>query len=649
MKYLRPYTGILILTAVLAALLSGVALFFHRTVGYAALAVSAAIFLTVFLWLHTLAKRQDDRMDKVFGQNAAATSRIMRQLSVPLLLCDQAGKIVWRNDAFSALYDGIFLKAVLPQFSGERPAAAIQHTYAGSSYQVMTMRVERGPEAKKTLYFQYWLDRTEAAHYQRLYAEQRPYVMLAYIDNLEEMTGDTQSHSTTVLAEVEKLISAMCRRTEGVYRRYENGRFLCILEAKQLEMIEKEKFMLLEDAHRIDTGTGAKISLSLAVGVAPRIEQAEENARLAMELALGRGGDQVVVKEGTDYRFYGGRQQRDARQSRVKARLFAKALHQLLENTGDVFIMGHRHADMDCIGAALGILTCANHVGSRAFLVLESPNPMIVDALSYMDAHDMHVLITPDAAKSMLRPSSVLIVVDTQRQNTTAAPQLLAAAERIVLIDHHRRSADYIDNTTLHYLESRASSASEMVTEILQYFDENVRPSPFVASALLAGITVDTKQFAFNVGSRTFEAAGYLRRNGADLTMVKRMFQNDMESYSRCADVVERAQIDEAGVAISYCDKSVPNSKLIAAQAADELLGIRGVKAAFVMGEDNESVAISGRSYGRINVQVILEELGGGGHLSMAGAQLRGLSIEEVREKLLVCVRAHEEEIRDLD
>ena len=251
MKYLRPYTGVLILTAVLTVLLSGVALYFHRTVGYVAVAVSVAIFLAVFIWLHTLSKRQDDRMDQVFGDNAAATSRILRSLSVPLLLCDQTGKIVWRNDAFAALYDGIFLKAILPQFAPDKPLGAQQHTYAGNSYQVMTMRVERGRAAAKTLYFQYWLDRTEAANYQRLYAEQRPYVMLAYIDNLEEMTGDSQFHSTTVLAEVEKLISAMCKRTEGVYRRYENGRFLCILEAKQLEALEKEKFTLLESAHRI--------------------------------------------------------------------------------------------------------------------------------------------------------------------------------------------------------------------------------------------------------------------------------------------------------------------------------------------------------------------------------------------------------------
>ncbi len=647
MKLLKPYTGVLILSGVLGVLATAISFVFHRPAGFVALAFSVATLAAELIWLKVVAERAQTRMDHVFGENAAAASRIMRGLNVPLLLCDVSGKIVWRNDAFAALYDGIFLKAILPQFSATRPQTVLQHVYAGSSYQVMTLPIIRDRSAGKQLFFQYWLDRTEAAHYQRLYNEQRPYVMLIYVDNLDELTSDAQFHHTSVLAEVEKLISALCKRADGMYRRYENGRFLCVLEARQLEQIEREKFALLDAAHKIDTGTGSPVSLSLAVGVAPRVAQSEESARQAMELALGRGGDQVVVKDGVDYRFYGGRQQHEAKQSRVKARLFAKALHQLFENAGDVIIMGHRHADMDCLGAALGVLTCANHVGSRAFIVLEEPNPMISDALRHMEEKGIQAIVSPEYARSILKPTSVLVIVDTQRENTTAAPQLLPAVERIVLIDHHRRSADYIENATLHYLESRASSTSEMLAEVLQYFDENVRPSAFVCSALLAGLTVDTKQFAFNVGSRTFEAAGYLRRNGADLTMVKKMFQNDMESFANCAAVVERAVIDEHGIAVSVCPKSVPNSKLTAAQAADELLGIRNVRAAFVLGEDDESVAVSGRSYGRINVQIILEKLGGGGHLTMAGAQLTNVSMETAKEQLLACIRTYEHQLTD--
>ena len=457
--------------------------------------------------------------------------------------------------------------------------------------------------------------------------------------------SDTQIHSTAVLAEVERLIADLSKRLGGLYRRYDNGRFLLVLEAKQTQQLEEERFSLLEQAHRIDTGSSSAVSLSIGFGIAPRLAQSEQDARRALELALGRGGDQVVVKDGTDYRFYGGKRQHDPRQSRVKARLFSKALYQLFEYSGDVFIMGHKNSDMDCLGAALGVMTCANHVGTHAYIVLDAVNTTIEDAVHTLERSGAgSLIIRPDQAAEMMQENSVLVVVDTQRASVTVAPELLSRTEHIVLIDHHRRSADSIDNATLHYLETRASSASEMVTEVLQYFADNVKPAAFTCSALLAGITVDTKQFAFNVGSRTFDAAGYLRRNGADLSSVKQMFQNDYQSYVRCANVVERATIRGSGIAISACDRNTPDGQLLAAQAADELLGIRGIYAAFVLAETDEMVAISGRSYGQINVQVILERLGGGGHLTMAGAQLYGATTEEAIAKLEEAIDWYEQE-----
>ena len=426
-----------------------------------------------------------------------------------------------------------------------------------------------------------------------------------------------------------------------------NNSFNC--EAKQLQQLEQERFTLLDQAHRIDTGSSSSVSLSIGFGIAPRLAQSEADARRAMELALGRGGDQVVVKDGTDYRFYGGKRQHDPRQSRVKARLFSKALYQLFENSGDVFIMGHKNSDMDCLGAALGVMTCANHVGAHAYIVLDAINSTIEDAVHTLERSGAaSLIIRPEQAAELMKPDSVLVVVDTQRASVTVAPELLGKAEHIVLIDHHRRSADYIENATLHYLETRASSASEMVTEVMQYFADNVKPAAFTCSALLAGITVDTKQFAFNVGSRTFDAAGYLRRNGADLSSVKLMFQNDFSSYVRCANVVEAATIRKSGIAISSCGKNVPDGKLLAAQAADELLGIRGIYAAFVLAETDDMVSISGRSYGQINVQLILEKLGGGGHLTMAGAQLYGVDTDEAKKRLNEAIDEYERETPEI-
>lgn len=626
MKQSQTYTLPLLILAVLLCVLVFLAPIFGIYRYYIAL---AGLILAGILYLmqHGIATRRlreaEALMDQVFSENAGTASHVINEVSVPCVLVDHGGNIVWRNEIFQKLYDGENIKKIMPQYNAQTPLAAFVLEYAGGAYQVMSRPIVR-KSVNKPLTFQYWLDRTEAAHYKRLYEEQMPYVALIYVDNYEELAADLQFHRATVIAEVERYIAETAAGLNGIYRRYENGRFLMVFEAKQLEAMESGKFELLEKVHRIDTGTATTVSMSIAVGVANRIVQSDESARQAMEFALGRGGDQAVIKSGTSYRFFGGKRQLESMQSRVKARLFSKALRQLFENAGDVFIMGHKHADMDCIGAALGVATCARSIGSHAFVVLDDDNAAIDRALVQMRENDAYagMIVSPEQAEKMLHPTSVLVIVDTQRPSTTIAPKLIDMATRIVLIDHHRRSADYIDNTTLHYLESRASSASELITEVLQYFDDNLRPPAFVCGALLAGITVDTKHFAFNVGARTFDAAGYLRRNGADISMVKQLFQDDIESYNDCADTVRTAQVDENGIALACCAENMKNAKLIAAKVADELVGIRGIEAAFVLGRESGVISISGRSLGKVNVQLICEKLGGGGHLTMAGAQL---------------------------
>ena len=642
---MKQYSGVLIVYGAFLAVGAGVIALLTKQYIIALSVLGAGLILmgVLALMLNGIQKRQQARMDSVFRENDSAVASLVQNISIPCAILDLSGRITWRNSAFASLTDSNNVHDIAPDFDGDHPIRVLQVELNGSNYQVMHFLVQR--EHERQLVFEYWLDRTEAAHYQRLYTEQGPYVASIFVDNYEELLSDTQVHSTAVLAEVERLISDLSKRLGGLYRRYDNGRFLLILEAKQLQQLEQERFSLLEQAHRIDTGSAAAVSLSIGFGIAPRLAQSEQDARRAIELALGRGGDQVVVKDGTDYRFYGGKRQHDPRQSRVKARLFSKALFQLFENSGDVFIMGHKNSDMDCLGAALGVVTCANHVGAHAYIVLDSVNTTIEDAIRTLERSGAgSLIIHPSHAAELMKKDSVLVVVDTQRASNTVAPELLGLTEHIVLIDHHRRNADYIDNATLHYLETRASSASEMVAEVLQYFGDNVKPAAFTCSALLAGITVDTKQFAFNVGSRTFDAAGYLRRNGADLSSVKLMFQNDFSSYVRCANVVERAKIRKSGIAISVCDDNTPDGQLLAAQAADELLGIRSIYAAFVLAKIDDMVAISGRSYGQINVQMILEKLGGGGHLTMAGAQLKGVTTEEAVAQLEAAIDEYERE-----
>ena len=317
-------------------------------------------------------------------------------------------------------------------------------------------------------------------------------------------------------------------------------------------------------------------------------------ARNGMQLVLGRGGDQAVVKRGANYAFYGGKRQVTTKNSRVKARLFAEALHQLMDTADAVFIMGHSLPDMDCVGAGLGIMRCAKSISCPAYFVLDESNASIDGAIEAMKENKAYrdTIKTPEQAAQMMRSSSLLIIVDTQRKSSLLSAELLEKAGKAVVIDHHRRAVDSIQNPTLNYLEAGSSSACEMVTEVIQYFDDGLKPTTFECGALLAGITMDTKHFSFNTGARTFEAASYLRRNGADNTTVKMMFQDDMQTYRNRAKVVENAIIMEQGIAISACPAGMEATNLIAAQAADELVNIKGIQASFVLAERGQVLSL---------------------------------------------------------
>ncbi len=629
----RPPQRVLIPIAILCALMGIVIGYFDIRFGVSAIAVSLIVLLFSLRALATDANKQRQVMDTVFEENATAAGRLIADVNIPCMIIDKSGRIIWRNTAMKKLYDGLDLKPLPAVCSPKSSTQSGTMEYAGSSYQVTTMPVFR-EHASRELLFQYWINRTEAEHYRRLYEEQMPYVALIYVDNYEELSADLQFRRNAVLTEVERLIADTVVSIQGIYRRYDNGRFLLVFEAKYLKDLEKDRFALLEKAHKIDTGTSQSVTLSIAVGAAPRVAQADIAARQGMELALGRGGDQAVVRQGANYTFYGGRRQLESGQSRVKTRLFAKAFRQLLENSTEAFIMGHKQPDMDCMGAALGVYRCVVQAGCKAYIVLDQVNPTIQQAVDSIRDNPAYadVIVSPDRVREMMRASSVLVVVDTQRAKATMEPDLVDMAGKLVLIDHHRRSTDYIDNATLNHLDARASSTSEMVTETIQYFHEGIRPTAFECSALLAGITVDTKHFAFNVGARTFEAAAYLRQHGADIGTVKLMFQDDRETYANRVDTVKSAIIICPGVALAVCPSVAKNAGLIAAQAADALVGIRGIEAAFVLGVQNGEVNVSGRSLGRVNVQLVLERIGGGGHLTMAGAQLRGMTLEDAVE-----------------
>lgn len=650
MKFRPPFT---ILPAACAGLACCLVLFLNGVWQWG-IVLLALVLVCTAAGIYMLVRYESEsarRMDSIFTDNSNAISALVEELKLPCLLVDDEGRIPWRNDAFKLISDASDISKLLPEYDAASPIPAISAEVHGRRYQILTSRVKRSDGQARPLSFQYWIDRTAEAHYSRLFEEKMPTVALIYIDNYDDLVRDKQFMSTNALLDAERRIARFSADMGGIYQRYDQSKFLVVFEGKHLGELEKQRFTLLDTIREVNTGTGQPMTLSIAIGAEPDMVSCAASARQAMELVLARGGDQAAVKRGSSYAFYGGRAQTASnRASRVKTRMFAKALRQLMENSSDVYIVGHRYPDMDCVGAALGLMRCAEAVKCSAHFVLGEANSTIESAVELMNRNPLYKerMVTPEAALSGLKAGAVLIVVDTQREVSVMAPELLKAAPKLVLIDHHRRSVDSIAGATLTYLEPAASSISEIITEVIQYFDENLKPTGFECDSMLAGITIDTKNFAVNTGARTFEAAAYLRKNGADSAVVRTLFQDDREAFIQRARVVEAAEMVGDSVAVAVCPPDVSDSSLIAPQAADTLIQIRGIQASFVLARFGDYVSVSARSLGSMNVQLICEKIGGGGHLTSAGAQLRGMSMEEAKQSVEDAVKEYLKEVDEV-
>ena len=470
-----------------------------------------------------------------------------------------------------------------------------------------------------------------------------PAIGTIFIDNYEELGSGRDSE---VIAEATRCIRDYMREFDGVLRRYEMGRYSFIIEQSNLERIFKTHFSLLDRVREIQTSSGLPVTLSIGVGIGPTLPEASAYSFQALELAFGRGGDQAVVKRQDRYEFHGGKRQPGERYSRVKSRVFARALKQLMQQYTSILVMGHKMADYDALGSAMGLFSCAHSldITDNVFLVLDHANDMVDGILTSALVTPLfdNRIIGPEEAIHRCDAKTLLIITDTQRPSSIPAPELLELAGATAVIDHHRRGVNTIE-ATLQYVQVSASSTSELVCEIIEYFSNDVKLHSIVSSALLAGITVDTKHFSVNTGARTFEAAAFLRRQGADPSIVKALFQDDLDTYLARADVVGQGRFIFPSIVVSVCRPMLRNALLIAAQAADELTGIRNVQAAFVLTEipEHNTINISARSIGEVNVQVILESLGGGGHLNVAGAQLTNTTLAEVEERLTAAIHQY--------
>ena len=600
------------------------------------LGVIVAIFSVAFVALYIAAVLlQKVKWQRLVTATLAEQtySDYLNTMSIPTALTTLSGRVKWGNLAYRSIAGYGALMNINRAIRGIGiPEKDKKIMIDGKAYKKERFTVTY--KHRQMLIYRL-VDLENVVEAKKLYQHYLPVICYIQIDNYDEIAAEiTQTELSEIVVAVERRIADMAKNLSAIFVKTNRGRYLCMFERRFLSALRASKFQILEDVRQIKTTMSPTLSIAVGVGETP--EQSGDYAGRALELALGRGGDQAVIKQGDKFDFFGGSTKTAYRRSKVKSRMISHALRNLMEQCDDVFVMGHEVPDLDCMGASLGICACARHIGKSAYIVSDNPNPsieLLMRRLRETDEYASHI-ISGQEAGMMCGSSSMLVVVDTQLADFTVAPHLLELSDTVVVIDHHLRGATNIEDATLYYHEPSASAASELVTEIIQYFGEDLKPLPIDLEGLLCGIMIDTKGFSFNTGVRTFEAASYLRRIGADMTAVRQLIQDDFETYTAKTDIVRNADIMAGGIAVSQCPEGVSGALLISAQAADTLLTIRGVGASFVISRVDDDVVISGRSLGEVNVQRILETLGGGGHATIAAAKLPGTDIASARKKL---------------
>lgn len=576
----------------------------------------------------------------------SATKHAIFNMPFPLVMLDDNRAISWYNTPFLKMIDDedILNKKILELIPGislegifkENDLKPLDVKYEDRIYKVYPNIVDtrKTNSTNNMIVMLYFVDNTNFVGLEDRYNRERLVVALAYVDNYDDVKNSTpEVNRPLVMAEIDKNINSYFAKYNGVVRKYENDKYFIIMENHAFKSIEAKKFDILDQLRELNLGNAIPITLSMGVGAGGNTPfDSYEKARAAIDVGLGRGGDQAVVQVGSQLSFYGGKTKAIEKRNKVKSRVIGYALRQLIDQADKVFVMGHKNPDMDSFGAGIGILRCVSDRDKEGYLVLSGENPSIKNVYEKMEKEQPELLeriITPEVALELINSNCLMVVVDNHKPSFTEAPDLLDHTDKVVVIDHHRRGVEFIKDPVLTYLEPYASSTCELVTEVLSYMSNKINLTKFEAEALMAGITVDTKNFSFQTGVRTFEAASTLKRAGADTTVVRQLFRDDYNTFIYKAEVIKSSRIIFEKIAIGRLETQMDDSLLIAAQAANELLNINGVEASFVMTYVNNKLHISGRSLGNISVQLILEELGGGGHLTSAGTQLDNISMDE--------------------
>ncbi len=617
--------------------------------------------LTVVLYAvlqHGAKKRKKNIMQYIDGLTGgldSASKNAVLNAPLPILVYRPDNReVVWSNDSFMEIAgdpDGLFfnmhLEELIPEFDcqwflgGERECP--DRVYLGDRvYRVFgsSNRVSGRTIGENLLVTTYWVDITDTARICDDYQATRPVVAVMMIDNYEElMKAGGEGAKSAVLAQIDEKLTAWCANRKGLLRKYDRDRYLFVFEEQYFEEMVEDKFSILDTVHTVSSEDGVTATLSIGIGKdGGSFDQLFATANKCIEMALSRGGDQAVVKDSLDFQFYGGRRQSAEKRTKVKSRVMAKALGDLINDASEVYVMGHQYADMDAVGASAGICCIARKSKKKVRMVIDldnnNANPLLRRLRALPEYEDM--FITGNDAFIHAQPGALLVVVDTNRPDMVESQALLDSCNRVAVIDHHRRAATYIESAALNFHEPYASSASELVTELLQYLVDTSDLLRGEAEALLAGIVLDTKNFTMRTGGRTFEAAAFLRRAGADTAEVSRMFQSDLKSMVERYDIIRRAGMVHGNIAVAAVDTDCP--RVVAAKAADDLLTLQGVQASVVVYRSGECVGLSARSLGDVNVQVLMEKLGGGGNSTTAGGTIPNADVNDIKKRLLEAI-----------
>lgn len=615
--------------------------------------LAAYILIVVFLYFHSRAVIMNELISFA-TQYGQVQKVLLKEFIVPYALLDYNGKLLWMNDSFAALSGKNrryrkSVSSVFPELTKEKlpqeERAEVTFQYEEKDYKAVMRTIpiqklleESGlveTEEHNNLIALYVFDETELNQYIRQKEDEKLVTGLLYLDNYDEALNSVEEVRRSLLvALIERKLNKYFSEVDGLIKKLEKDKFILVMRQRSLEELKKKRFNILEDVKTVNIGNDMAVTISIGIGInAPTYAQNYEYSRIAIDLALGRGGDQVVIKDKDQMTYFGGKSQQMGKSTRVKARVKAHALREFMVSKDKVVVMGHRIPDVDSIGAGIGIYRAAKSLNKKAHIVVNNPTMSVRPIIqSFQDNpdYDEHMFIDSDEARGIVDANTVVVVVDTNKPSYTECEDLLHMTKTIVVLDHHRQGSEVIQNAVLSYIEPYASSACEMVAEILQYFSDDIRIYNIEADALYSGIIIDTNNFTSKTGVRTFEAAAFLRRCGADVTRVRKMFRDDVKSYRAKAEAIRHVETYRGSFVLAVCpSEGIDSPTVVASQAANELLNVDSIKATFVLTDYQNKIYISARAIDEVNVQLIMERLGGGGHINMAGAQLTGVTVEE--------------------